>query len=111
MRKTSVRQGISVGVPNKIRGCGIARKVAFVARLAPGALRIPMPGFHVKFRVLPIGDGLPARGQYLLENRVRKKLVSSRSRYAIDAGAQRFRGTKRIRRMFRSDIYMQGLRP
>src|SRR3979490_1671362 len=109
MRKTGVGQGMSVGVPNKIRGWGIAREVDLIARLAPCALRIPIPGFDVEFRVLPIGDGLPARGQHLLEDRVRKKLVSCRSRYAIDTGAQRFRGTKRIARVFRSDIHMQGL--
>src|ERR1700732_2925104 len=110
MRKTRVRQGMSEGMPNEVRGCGIAGKVALVARLTPSPLWVPMPGFDVKFGVLTIGHGLPAGGQNLLENRIREKLVGRGSRNAIDASTQRFRGTKRIGRVFRSDIYVDGLR-
>lgn len=57
----AVGQRIAKGVPDGLCGDGRASKIALACWIAPGSLRVPMPRFDVEFRILAIGDRLPAR--------------------------------------------------
>src|SRR5437868_432069 len=102
-------QRIAIGVTNKLRWCCIANEIALIAWLTPSTLRIPVPGLDIEFGILPIGDGLPSRGEDSLEDRLREELVRGHSRDAVNSSAQSFRRAKGIGRVIRCDIYMDGL--
>src|ERR1700733_11093382 len=54
------RQTVPVGVANGFRGSGRPGEISAASRIAPRALRIPVPGFHGKLGVLTKSYWLPA---------------------------------------------------
>src|SRR5580765_2255460 len=70
LRKSRMWQGVSKRVADEFSRRSIANEIAFLAGFAPGAFGIPVPGFHVEFRILPIGYGLPAGRKDLLKHRL-----------------------------------------
>src|SRR5204863_9134666 len=67
-RETSIRKVVAERMPNKISRLGIANEIAAACRIAPRALRVPVPGFDEQLRVLTIAYGLPARREHLLHD-------------------------------------------
>src|SRR3954452_20060808 len=57
---TTMWKRIAVAIANHLGWIRLADEIAFAARIAPRALRIPVPGFHVQFGVLPIAYGPPS---------------------------------------------------
>src|SRR6185369_37486 len=60
-REATMGKEIPVRMTDGFAGRGVAGEVSLSARVAPRALRVPMPRFDVKFRVLTIRDRLPTR--------------------------------------------------
>src|SRR6185437_16286076 len=84
------RQGIAVGMSDGVLArTRIPHEVATVAPFAPGTVGIPMPRLGVQLRILPIADGLPARGQNPLDHGAREQLVGVSVRQDVDAGPKR----------------------
>src|SRR6185437_9679154 len=106
-----VGQSVAIGISNELGRCRRAGEVAFLlARVAPGAGGIPMPGFHLKVSVLAISDRLPSGGENLLERcRVVQSSIDSIGGNAIDACANGFAGYKVIGCMTGCDIDIDGL--
>src|SRR6267143_2094877 len=75
LRKSCMRQRVSNGMPYELSRFRIANEVALLASLALFPLRIPMPRFDVQLCVLPVRDGLPARGKNFFQHGLGKNLV------------------------------------
>src|SRR5271157_3546505 len=63
-------QRVPVGVAQHFGGSVRASEITLAARVAPRALRIPMPRLDCEFRVLTVSDRLPARSQRFLQRRL-----------------------------------------
>ena len=48
-----------------------------------------MPGFHVKFGVLAVGDHLPSSGEHLIDGGLDVQFVGSAVGEAVDSRAER----------------------
>ena len=100
----AMRQRISVGMANGLTEGGAAGEITFARGIAPRALRIPVPGFHVKFGVLAVADRLPSGGEHLLDRWLDESFVRGAVREPVDAGAQGLRGDDRVGRMARRSV-------
>ena len=105
----AMRQGISVGMANGLTEGGASGEITFARGIAPSALRIPVPGFHVKLGVLAVADRLPSGGEHLLDRRLDESFVRGAVREPVDAGAQGLRGDDRVGRMARRGIHANRL--
>src|SRR5260370_33533204 len=106
-----MRQRVTVGVADHFRArSGAADEIALACRIAPGSLRIPVPGLDVQFRILPIGHGLPSGRKNLFDSVIYEELVGCAVRQAVDARAEGFRRLDGVRGMIRSDVHMDALR-
>src|SRR5580692_9509517 len=103
-------QRITVGVADQFcAGRCAADEVALPCRVAPGPLRIPMPGFDVQFGVLAVGHGLPAGGENLFDGVVHEEFVGGSVGETIDAGTQGFGWFDGVGGMTRGGVYVNGL--
>ena len=102
-------QEVPERVADEVSGLRIADEVAFAARVAPRALRIPVPGLDKQFGVLPIGDRLPSGCKHLVHDRVGKKLVGGSGVEPIDACPKCLGWNKGVDYMARSGINPNGL--
>ena len=109
-RGAAMRQRIAVRVANDFSRRRAAREIAFAARIAPRAFRIPVPRLDVQFRVLPVGHRLPPRAQNFFERLRSEELVDRRRRHAVDARAQRLVRHEFVRHVVRGDVDADGLR-
>src|ERR1700751_3021407 len=103
-------QGIAVGMANHFGGRGVAGEVPFARWIAPFALRIPMPGLHEEFGVLPVADGAPASGKDLLDLVGPEEYIGGVAGDAIDGGAKGVRWGEGIDDVVGSGIDADGLR-
>src|SRR5207245_10228614 len=85
--ETTMRQKISERVPDKIARLRVPYKVPLAAGIAPCALRIPVPRFNKQFRILPVADRLPSRGEHLFDGGFGQEIVSRSSGTASHAVA------------------------
>src|SRR5207245_3570021 len=90
--ETTMRQKISERVPDKIARLRVPYKVPLAAGIAPCALRIPVPRFNKQFRILPVADRLPSRGEHLFDGGFGQEIVSRSSGTASHAVAERLSG-------------------
>src|SRR5438046_10079238 len=97
--ETTMRQKISERVPDKIARLRVPYKVPLAAGIAPCALRIPVPRFNKQFRILPVADRLPSRGEHLFDCGFGEELVSRSSGKAINACAERLSGNNGLHGM------------
>src|SRR5690348_6375634 len=68
-RKATVREPISKNVSHWVFRFGTASEVsALVDGVAPGTVRVPVPGSHSQFRVISVGDRPPSRRERLLKD-------------------------------------------
>src|SRR5215831_9556210 len=68
----AMRQGIGIRMTNEIARFRAAGKVASLASgIAPGSLRIPVPGSTLQLCILAIANRSPGGGKRLLQNRGR----------------------------------------
>ena len=105
----AMRQRISVGVADGLTEGGAAREITFARGIAPSALGVPVPGFHVKLGVLTVADRLPPGGEHLLDRWLDESFVRGAVREPVDAGAQGLRGDDRVGRMARRSVYANRL--
>ncbi len=83
-------------------GLCVSDKVAFLLlRIAPLPRRIPVPGFHHQFGVLPVGDGLPSRAENLFQQRIFEQVIGSSGTQAVNGGAQGVDRAERVSDMGR----------
>ena len=67
--EAAMREGIGKNVADWRFEVGTAGEVSALMRgVAPGAVRVPVPGGHAELAVVAIGDGPPARGDGLLND-------------------------------------------
>src|SRR5690348_8194768 len=85
-----MRQRISKRVANVFPWSWTTHKVAVARWVAPFAIGVPVPGFHVEFCVLSIGDWLPSRRKHLLHRGLGKHLVGGLKVDTVDASTKRF---------------------
>ena len=101
----AVRQRVTPGVPNHFGGRGVAYEVALARRIAPGSLRIPVPGFGLELGVLPVGDRLPAGCQNLFEHGIDQHFVGEPHADPVDSGSECAYRAEGIRQVRRSGIH------
>src|SRR5208283_1442145 len=89
-RGATPRQGIAVGVAKHLCGLCRACEISFAASLAPASHWIPMPRLDCEFRVLTIGNWLPARGQSLVQRGLQQIFVDRLYCNAVHARTQSF---------------------
>src|SRR5215469_11652930 len=63
------RQAVAVRVSNRLAKSRRAGEISFAARIAPRALRIPVPRFDRQFGVLVAGQWLPTGGKRCVQCR------------------------------------------
>src|ERR1700758_4295864 len=89
-RDTAARQRIAVRVDDRLGSrTRLTDEIAALPGAAPGAARIPVPGFRVQLGVLPVGDGLPPGRQHTVDGLRREQLVGGAVWQAVYAGAER----------------------
>ena len=88
-RDAAVRQCVTERVADEAGGRGRAGEVALAGRIAPCALRVPVPGFDREVRVLAVGDGLPSGFEDWRECLLSEVVVDRIDGDTIDAGADR----------------------
>src|SRR6185503_17658159 len=103
-REAAVGEKVAVRMAYRLGGRRAAGEVALAAGVAPGPLRVPMPGLDVQLGVLAIGDGLPAGRQYVPDEGFGEELVGRRPWDAIDAGAQGALGNEAVRLVARRNV-------
>src|SRR5271169_1101790 len=82
---------------NLLSWLGAAHEVAFLLlRVAPRAVRIPVPGFDHQFGVLPVGHGLPSRVEDDAEQRIGEEFLRAPGPQPVNRRAQGVWGTKRV---------------
>src|SRR6266700_1411331 len=62
-RETAMRKEVPERVADDISRFRVTDVITSTTRIAPSALRIPVPGFNKQFRVLAVGYRLPTRRQ------------------------------------------------
>ena len=103
-REAAMRKAVAVRKMDglvQIRGTG---EVALAFRIAPGALRVPVPGFDEEFGVLAVTDSLPSGGEDLAEVRLAEEWVEGLGGEAVDARAEGLRGREAIGGVGGSDV-------
>src|SRR5580693_4835597 len=103
-------QNVSERMSDRLPGRSAAGEVSLPAGITPAALRVPMPGFDVQLRVLPIAEGLPSRREDLLHHRLGKELVGRSGRDAVNAGSQRGGRNEGFGSMAGRPVYADSLR-
>ena len=114
---TAMGKRVSPGVEDLVVG-GLrgAREITLLfGRIAPCAVRVPVPRFDHQFRVLAIGHGPPSRAQKLLEDRagqqplgillVRLPGVPAVYAQPVNGSTECPRGTEGIHRVGRRGVH------
>src|SRR5215469_9146812 len=109
MSDATMRQGIAVRMTDGIAQICAASEIPFAGRIAPGSIGIPVPRLHMQFRVLTVGDRLPAGGQDLRTCRIEVELICCAVGETVDAGAERLGGNNYVSEMIRSGVDANGL--
>ncbi len=110
-REAAVAQLVAIGMPDHFfRRSRVADEVSFAARIAPLALRIPMPCLHEQVRILPVTHHSPARRQHFLNLVRAKEHVGSVARHAIHSRAQRVERAELVHHMAGRRVHGDHLR-
>jgi len=109
-REPTMRKRISIRIANRLAWDRCANEVSLLIWFAPGALGVPVPCLYGKFRIVAIGNGLPARGKRSAEIWFRQSAIDSLWRNAVNPRTKGLTRPKVICGMSGSDIDFDGLR-